>query len=290
MITTLARKRFLKPVFLHSEKNWYHIKETVGDDTSRGYLTSGFHFVHLMADTVLNARTDSVRWERNVKFTLEKFLKKHRFLVFLSLKGRVISVLKSFDPYSTYNFCFPRKEILGWFEHQSPRSPFTIQLPLDLRKGKNWKGLVICAAFEVEERHPTAFSETSFKILCHLTTGGRCLDPVSMFSITKEELKTWSHLGGFIWLTYLPVALLTELNGGSSVTARIFSDCQGLKVQRCGIGLLYKEGVEDFKQTITRSWTSFLDNLKRFHLLAAEYDNDHQNSSQVFPSPFLSHI
>ncbi|GMN57467.1 hypothetical protein TIFTF001_026578 [Ficus carica] len=275
----LARNQAYKefdPVLVHS-KLWIldnsdqdHINEAVREGAD---LTHGFSHLHIMIESLLIHGTDSMKWKRNLDSLLKQLSKNH-VLITISFKEHVICAIKHFDPCSTYNFCFPGKKVLNWFKRQNSMSMVGTELPSDLYNDNNWKGLLVCAYFSLhhDNHHPIASLDMPFKIMCHLKAGGCCLNPVSLFSITKEKLKWLDH--GFIWVTYMPRALLTELKEQSYVIARIYSDCTSVMVETCGIRLLYQQDVEDFKQTVLQCWTSFFDNLNSLYQIVPDEDDE----------------
>lgn len=225
---------------------------------------------HVMVENLFHGN-DFEKWKRNLQSFLDASFNSCG-LVTLSLKGHIISVLKYFNPLAPFNFNFPSKEIPEWFNHQSNCSTSGIELPPNLHEDDNWMGLVICAAFSIHE-NPSSFSETSLKILCHLMTNRSCVNAVPVHSITKDKF-SWLHLRGLIWLTYVPHALLTDLNESSCVLARIYNRSPGLVVDKCGIRLLYKQDLPEFKQSITQCWTSFFDDLDPIFQFVANEDGN----------------
>ncbi|POO01008.1 hypothetical protein TorRG33x02_031910 [Trema orientale] len=272
-----------KSTLLHSKhlflNDWDCIQETAGD--------SAYDLKHLnvMIETLLHG-SDSEKRKRNLNILLQELFKGSVFVT-LSVRGRIISVLKHFDLYSTYNFCFPRKEILDWFERQSTLRMAQIEIPAPLNDDCDWRGLVICASFSVDD-HQNTRSETCLKLLCHLTADECQLNVVPTFCVTKEEFK-WSYTRGFIWLTYIPRALLPELNEQRSLAARISSCCPHLTTKTCGIRLLHHQDVEEFKQAIMHRWTSYFDNLETICQFAKDIDilrQDRFNQARIYDRCF----
>ncbi|PON67437.1 hypothetical protein PanWU01x14_102400 [Parasponia andersonii] len=226
-------------MLLHSKhlflNDWDCIQETVGDSAY------GFKQLDVMIETLLD-RSYLENRKRNLSILLKQFFKGSVFVT-LSVRGHVISVLKHFDPYSTYNFCFPRKEILDCFERQSTLRMAKIEVPTHLNDDSDWRGLVICASFSVED-HQNTRSETSLKLLCHLTTDEGQLNVVPTFYVSKEEFK-WSYTRGFIWLTYITRALLMH-------------------------------DVEGFERAIIHCLTSYFDNLETICRFVKDIDRFRQ--------------
>ncbi|POO01020.1 hypothetical protein TorRG33x02_032030 [Trema orientale] len=259
-------------ILLHSKhkflNDWDCIQETAGDS---GY---GLKHLNVMIETPLQ-RSCSVYQKRDLNILLEEFFRGGSVFVTLSVRGHIISVLKHFDPYSTYNFCFPWKEIIGWFERQSTLRMAKIEIPAHLNDDSEWRGLVICSSFSVED-HQNTRSETSLKLLCHLTADeGQLINVVPTFYVSKEEFK-WSYTRGFIWLTYITRALLPELNEQRSLEARISSCCPYLTTKTCGIRLLYQREVEEFKRAIIHCWTSYFHNLETICRFVKDIDRFRQ--------------
>ncbi|KAL6284117.1 hypothetical protein ACE6H2_015046 [Prunus campanulata] len=257
-------------IIVHSKRltfdNRDSTQQKVAEEDAPPPLSLLVGHVHVLAETQLYGSYSPAKWKRYLQAYLQKSL-----VATLSLKGDKISVFKHFDPQNIYNFCFPRKECLEFFKGWTTRSSMIgIQLPPKLYDSGDWRGLAIISSFSVHE-HPTATledlgSQITVKLLCHLRMGEYCLNPVAMCSITKEKFK-WLHVRGFIWVTYIPRVLLSEFSAANSdiVEARIYSHCPALTVHECGIRLLYEKEVEEFKQTISQSWTSFFDDVDLIH-------------------------
>ncbi|KAH7510661.1 hypothetical protein FEM48_ZijujUnG0102200 [Ziziphus jujuba var. spinosa] len=79
-------------------------------------LPIGFDYYdrQIVAENALKV-SDPIKWQRRIEESLEQLIE-FDVVIALILKGHIISVLKPFHPFSNYNFCFPQKEILDWFE------------------------------------------------------------------------------------------------------------------------------------------------------------------------------
>ena len=263
--------------FLYSEFSKLAIEETTSRDSTEGLV-----HLQIMAETGLYENDEYLikRWKDNLKVWLPLYVSHYYVIITLSIKGRNICLLKPFDPFDTYNLCFPRKEIIDWFENPSVR----IELPPNLKTDENWRGIAVCVAFTVHE-HPNAIVDdqdseiSSFRLLCHLSTDQECcLNPFSMFRITKDKFK-WSYIGGFIWLTYIPSCLLVaELDGQKYMHIDIYNDCPGLDMQNIGVRLLYEQDVEKFRNSINKCVTSFFNNLDIIRQFVA---NENENQSHA---------
>lgn len=244
----------ISEVLLHS----HNILSQGPDQRSGALMYQNLYHSHVMVETLIHGN-DFETWKRNLQIILEGSFNTCG-LVTLSLKGHILSVLRYFDHRSAFNFNFPSKEIPKWFDHQGGLPTSKIQLPPNFHEDKKWMGLVICATFSVHEQ-PSSFTESTFKILCHLTTNRSCVNVAPLHSIAKDKF-SWLHVRGCIWLTYVPRhQLLTDLTQASYVSATIYSRSPDLTVNKCGIRLLYEQDLSEFKQAIMQCWTSFFDDL-----------------------------
>lgn len=172
--------------------------------------------------------------------------------------GRPSDEKWDFDCHSIYNSCFPSSITLEWFGHQSNDSSATISLPHNLNLDSNWIGLAVCAYFSVLER-PTVDIDNldipaiSHHLICNLESDRDSLESLHDYCTTNEEF-LWLHLGGFVWVSYIPRAWFSDqLNECGVLEASIASDHEAFSVQKCGLRLVYQHDEEEFKQTISRS-------------------------------------
>ncbi|XP_024177195.1 uncharacterized protein LOC112182868 [Rosa chinensis] len=177
---------------------------------------------------------------------------------------RLDNQILGFDRYLKYNSCFPPNEIAEWFGHPSSGSSVTISLPSYLYDDPNWTGLALCAYFSVLNHTTTDLDnldqEISHNLTCLLETDRGCLESLHGYCTTNQEFEWLYHMGGFIWLSYIPRWwFLDQLNERSHLEASIGSDRGSLCVHRCGLRLLYLQDEEGFKQTIMHYITSLSD-------------------------------
>lgn len=96
----------------------------------------------------------------------------------------------------------------------------------------------------------------------------------------RRNLLMWLHLRGFIWPLYVPRQQFTgSLNGQGHLVASIMSDCPGLVVQNCSLRLLYKQDVNEFKQTIVQCFTSLFDNVDVIQQIVEDDSSWYKNLS-----------
>ncbi|KAF3953508.1 hypothetical protein CMV_021059 [Castanea mollissima] len=163
------------------------------------------------------------------------------------------SQLPGFDRSCDYNSCCPPTEIPRWFHIQSDdQSHGTFSLTRKLNNSSTWMGVALCAVFSVHKGwanlNDVMDSKSSYKLICHLkASNGLSVKPRHIYWPTKEDLML-SLLGGFTWLTYIPRGSFPDwLYDCASIKFSFKTNCHGLKVQKCGLRLLYQNSVEKFK-------------------------------------------
>ena len=124
-------------------------------------------------------------------------------------------------------------------------------------------GLVLCAYFAIDENPTTHFdildSDITYGLVYHLQTNVGSVRPLVAYHLTKENLVMLQQ-GGCILLSYEGRGSFQNcLNQVSCIKASFRADCPGLKVEKCGLRLLYHYDLEEFEQTISHSMNSSLD-------------------------------
>ncbi|PON51854.1 TIR-NBS-LRR-like protein [Parasponia andersonii] len=241
--------------------------EMVNFGSSKSSLT----YIDIMAETLLYEHHDDSRNTLNgyLLGLLETFFLSSNAQFTLSLGGHTVSILRGFDPVLVHFLCFPQKKIPEWFKNQSSTPKLKIQLRPYLHNVYALLGFALCAAFSVRE-HPTVIhdntgAEMYVNLQCRFRIVNEDCDLKPTLRLAKEEF-TWKHVGGFIWLIYLPRWLFADsLKQESSIEIELSSDCPDLEMRKCGIHLLYPQDAEEFKRTIVTCFTSFLDDLDPVH-------------------------
>ncbi|KAM1750800.1 hypothetical protein FF1_008966 [Malus domestica] len=167
-----------------------------------------------------------------------------------------------FNRLSVYNSCFPSDIDLEWFGHQSNDYSRTISLPQNLNMDSNWLGLAVCANFAILE-HLTSEIEKldipaiSHNLSCHFESDK--VNSLHHYCTSKEEFMRL-HLGGFVWVSYIPrVWFSDQLNECSSLEASVVSDHEAFSVHGCGLRLLHQHDEKEFTQAILQYMTSLCD-------------------------------
>ncbi|XP_050365684.1 uncharacterized protein LOC126784244 [Argentina anserina] len=223
--------------------------------------TSLLNHLCVMVETLVYGTYTSLEWRRCLELLLQ-----HSKTASISNRRYALPALKHFNPSSTYNICLSHELPLFFISGRySNGSRVEMSLPPKLCDDNNWRGLVICAKFTVNDRVPLP---SVVKLLCHLRSKDYCLNPIPMCSITKVKLLEHLYRGGFVWVTYIPRVFLLEFNAISDVVARMYSNCPILKAGSCGIHLLHRQEEESFRKVITGCCTSFFDDLPRIRDIA----------------------
>ncbi|KAH7514278.1 hypothetical protein FEM48_Zijuj11G0071700 [Ziziphus jujuba var. spinosa] len=245
--------------------------------------------LQIVAENALKV-SDPIKWQRRIEESLEQLIE-FDVVIALILKGHIISVLKPFHPFSNYNFCFPQKEILDWFEgYQVKDRSMKIKVPSNLNDDENWRGIAVCVSFSIHE-HPTIMLdykslEFSFQLKCDLKTEEHCFPPAKF--LTNKFKFTWLCIRRFIWLTYIPSNVFAgHLNKKNYLKIVIFNNCPDVVARHLGARFLYQQDVEELKQSIAKCSTSFFDNLDPIRQIMT---HQHRESFFHFNHGCLKHL
>ena len=124
-------------------------------------------------------------------------------------------------------------------------------------------GLALCALFEVDKDVTDVDyivnSKNSYSLICHLETKIGSVKPRHIYCPTQQHLML-SHLGGFIWLSYIPHGSFPDWLYDYDVTVSFTTNCLGLISQKCGLRPLFQhDDEEDFKKIINHCENSMPD-------------------------------
>jgi hypothetical protein len=127
-----------------------------------------------------------------------------------------------------------------------------VELPPSIHSDSNWIGLALFASFSVCEHSLAIFEdlEQETNLLCCLETDVDNIDPHHVYRPTRADFKLL-HLGGFMWLFYIPRwSLPGWLSISRRIEAFIFSDSPSLRAQNCGLRLLFWHDEREFMEAI----------------------------------------
>ncbi|KAL4594440.1 hypothetical protein ACB092_12G021100 [Castanea dentata] len=193
-----------------------------------------------------------------------------------------------FDRCIFYNSRLLSSEYLDWFNHRSNETWLTIPLPPNLYNDSAWMGLVLCAYFAIDVKTTAHFdipdSDTPFGLIYHLETNVGSVRSPHCCSLTKENLVMLQQQGGCVLLSYEKRRSFEDWsNQVSCIKASFTTDCPGLKVEKCGLRLLYhndleefeqmnspSDDLEEFEQTISHSMNSLSDDWDLIHQLTTD--------------------
>ena len=154
----------------------------------------------------------------------------------------------------------------------------TIDLPPNLYNDSSWMGLVLCAYFAIDVKTTAHFdipdSDTPYELSYHLETNVGSVIPIDGHRLTKEDLVMLQQ-GGCILLSYKGRGSFRNcLNQVNCIQASFITNCPGLKVEKCGLRLLYHYELEEFEQTMSHSMNnSSSDDWDLIHQLPTEDGN-----------------
>ena len=130
-----------------------------------------------------------------------------------------------------------------------------------------WMGVALCALFLVAKDELDVNDimdlKTSFKLICHLKASNGPNDlsvkPRHIYWPTKEDLMM-SLQRGSIWLSYILRGSFPDwLYDCTCIKVSFKINIHGLKVQKCGLRLLYQHYEVNFKKIIRDCMKSMTD-------------------------------
>ena len=154
----------------------------------------------------------------------------------------------------------------------------TIDLPPNSYNDSSWMGLVLCAYFAIDVKTTAHFdipdSNTPYELSYHFETNVDRVIPIDGHRLTKEDLVMLQQ-GGCILLSYKGRGSFRNcLNQVNCIQASFITNCPGLKVEKCGLRLLYHYELEEFEQTMSHSMNnSSSDDWDLIHQLPTEDGN-----------------
>uniref|UniRef100_A0A803Q3N9 ADP-ribosyl cyclase/cyclic ADP-ribose hydrolase n=1 Tax=Cannabis sativa TaxID=3483 RepID=A0A803Q3N9_CANSA len=174
-------------------------------------------------------------------------------------------LIVDFHQNTIFNSCFTSTEILEWFRNYAIGPSVKLELPTSttLLSDENWLGLALCAYFtDLDPQHPNIGECSSpHHLICQLQTDRGNLEHPHVHRTTNEEFRYLDHEGRFIWLSYIPRGWFSDeqqqLNDCSVIEASFASDSgRSLRVEKCGLCLLFRHQEDEFKRTIAHCMKS----------------------------------
>jgi hypothetical protein len=154
--------------------------------------------------------------------------------------------------YRPNDYIFPQIAIpQGWFSYQNLESYIKMELPPNLLDNSTWMGFTIFAFYTVDkQRAGSSYKQDStiFLSFCSLPAGDEVpLAPYIAVSFSRDIFVELSRL-----LVFYKPRMLFQLNPCSHIWASFGSDNRDVKVEMCGICLVYEQDVEGFVQILVQ--------------------------------------
>ncbi|KAM2040150.1 hypothetical protein PS2_033679 [Malus domestica] len=151
---------------------------------------------------------------------------------------------------SPYQSVSTRTEIPEWYTDTATRESIAIPLSPDLDEDKKWIGVALCAVFSVKGdpavSHIGSSSETSnYFYRCKFGTSEFIVEPLGFDTENSRNLvKSSSNVCAVFYVPCLGFRKM--LNKSGAMWAAFETDNPSMKVQKCGIRLVYKQDVAGF--------------------------------------------
>ncbi|KAK9910646.1 hypothetical protein M0R45_034600 [Rubus argutus] len=223
----------------------------------------------------------TIEWKRNLELLLQSF-----FRLNPSIKLHLGGATASYEDPFADSYLFPQKEIPDWFTEKSLTSTFVTPFPDDLESDNNWMGFVLCAAFSVHP-HPTDVgnynnSQLTADVSCKFQWSSNSSQSFSfrgyLVRVMPNTKFMWLSLRGFIWLQFISRHhfKLDAMNKSQrQLEASFESGSLALAVQKCSLRILYKQDVQEYKQTLIQCFASVFDNLDHSQPYKEDDDSRH---------------
>jgi hypothetical protein len=165
-----------------------------------------------------------------------------------------------------------------------------VPLPRSFHNDSGWIGLALCASFSVYEPSTATLEilerETSHDLVCYLATDFGCIKRPYVYRPTRGDVKLL-HLGGFMWLSYIPRRSLPDwLNQSECIMPLFSSSSPSLTVQNCGLHLVFRHDEVGFKEVIRHCIASLSDSwgLIRHLTVGHRQRNKQHHDNETIPS------
>lgn len=194
--------------------------------------------------------------------------------------------------HNCYDCIFPEVAIpRGWFSNQNFESYIKMELPPTLHDNSTWLGFTIFAFYRVDEQQVGLSNKPDSTIFLRFSSLSASdevpLTPYIFYPFSRDVFVESSQR---LMVFYLPREHF-QLNRCSHIWASFGSDNQAVKVEMCGIRLVYEQDVQEFVQTMFQ-WMletpiAYHPSLYQNLLVQLEQLQDH-NPERVICSSFSS--
>lgn len=154
----------------------------------------------------------------------------------------------------SYIYYFPQIAIpSSWFSYQNLGSYIKIDWPPNLHDNPRWMGLAVYALYTIDKQRDVSSyiqNPTVFLRIFSLSASGEVpLAPGIDIPLSKNLFMKSSHQ--ILLIHYIPRNRF-QLNRCSHIWASFGSDNRDVKVQMCGIRLVFEYDVEGYLQTLVQ--------------------------------------
>jgi hypothetical protein len=160
-----------------------------------------------------------------------------------------------------------------------------VPVPPNFHNDSGWIGLALCASFSVYEPS-TAILENLVRETSHGLLTVLFVEPLHVYWPTRGDVKLL-HLGGFMWLSYIPRRSLPDcLTQCDFIMASFSSSSPSLTVQNCGLRLVFRHDEVGFKEVIRHCIASLSDSwgLIRHLTVGHRQRNKQHHDNETIPS------
>lgn len=147
-----------------------------------------------------------------------------------------------------YDYIFPQITIPpNWFTYQNIGPYIKLKLPAHLHDDSTWLGFTVYALYTIE-KHRAGFEQDSriFLRFSGISEDQVPFAPYTAFPLARDDFDESSQR---LLVFYIP-RLLFQLSSCSHIAALFETNDPGVKVDMCGIRLVYEPDVNEFVQTL----------------------------------------
>nr|XP_023929824.1 uncharacterized protein LOC112041155 [Quercus suber] len=173
------------------------------------------------------------------------------------LKGKLLSLLLrvyqgNLARNHKYDYVFPNTKVPNWFSNRNFCSDIRIKLPTNLQNDGRCIGIAVCAYYTVRKQPAISGDNKDLASFLNfyypLVSDRVCLARHRVFQESKDIFVESPHR---ILVFYIPQVLL-RLEECRHIGASFEHDKPDVRVEECGLRLVYEQDVENFVQTLAQ--------------------------------------
>ncbi|KAK4573379.1 hypothetical protein RGQ29_031371 [Quercus rubra] len=165
-------------------------------------------------------------------------------------------ITRCYNPNWFTYLTIPGSEIPNWFRHQNVGGSVNLQVPSHLLLNSKFLGITVCAVYIFHQYHPLHQMIYTVDLYFSIKINGDTSIGMPI-SLSEEFGKIESY---HLWLEYFPITYFRspwkeELDANEFTQIGVTFEISGpsSEVTKCGARLIFKEEIEDLKQTKPRS-------------------------------------